>query len=151
MKKYTFITLQAKYLFHYGNERTVDISSSQIYKLHPANLIQVFHFSESRDHRPQTAVNSTGFLPFKKHIIKDDMQISHVTHLQMLFEQHLQTINDYVIPAPDILERTQKGRQRERARLVSSSSSFHAMPDKAADSSFLRLTADPLRSGTQMI
>lgn len=27
MEKYTFITLQAKYLFHYRNKHTVDISS----------------------------------------------------------------------------------------------------------------------------
>lgn len=66
MEKYTFINLQAKYLFHYGNEHTVDISSSQIYKSHPANSRQVFLFSASRDHRPQTMVNSKGFLPFKK-------------------------------------------------------------------------------------
>lgn len=53
-----------------------------------------------------------GFFLLKKYILKDDMQISHITHVQMLFEQHLQTINDYVIPTTDILERTRKGKEK---------------------------------------
>lgn len=69
------------------------------------------------------------------------MQISHATHPQMLFEQHLKTINAHVIPTTNNLEHPKKGRQKERARFVSSSSSFHTMPDKAVDSTFLRLAA----------
>lgn len=78
------------------------------------------------------------------------MQISHETHLQMLFEQHLKIINDCVTPTANNLEHPRTGRQKERAHLVPSGSSFHTMPDTAVDSNFLHLAASLLRSGTQM-
>lgn len=45
------------------------------------------------------------------------MQISHATHPQMLFEQHLKTINAHVIPTTNNLEHPKKGRQKEKGPL----------------------------------
>lgn len=93
-----------------------------------------------------------GFLPFKKKTFpRTTYKSVHATHLQMLFEQHLKTIHIHFIPTTNNSEHPRKGRQKERAHLMSSSSSFHTMSDKAADSTFLHLAADLLRSSTQMI
>lgn len=69
----------------------------------------------------------------------------------MLYEQHLKTINDHVTPIANNLEHPRRGRQKERAHLTAHGSSFHIMPDKAEDSTFLHLAANLLRSGSQMI
>lgn len=107
--------------------------SSKIYQSHPANLIQVFLFSESRDHRPQTVLNSTGFLPFKKiHSQGWHANQSHNTCSNAVWTA---SANNKWLRYPNYWYfRAHKKRQRERAQPGSSSSSFHTMPAKAADS-----------------
>lgn len=77
------------------------------------------------------------------------MQISHITHVQMLFEQHLQTINDYVIPTTDILERARKG--KEKGPNLGQAVPCFTQCQPKQQIQLLRLTADPLRSSTQII
>lgn len=84
----------------------MDISSSQVSKLHPEDLIQIFPFFQKAE---AITLNLwlMRFLPSKQQILKEDMQISHKTFLQMLFEQCTQARNDG-IPTTNILERATK-------------------------------------------
>lgn len=52
------------------------------------------------------------------------MQISHATYLQMPFEQHLKTINDYVTPSANNLEAQEEAGKKKGPTLCQTGPHF---------------------------